>query len=60
MSLKKLRVREHLETTDDTCAEHVYSFSFCVFVRYIKGADYVHEYRRKMRYTKVAQGNVFM
>ena len=35
-------------------------FPFCVFVRYIKWADYVHECRRKIQSTKTPHGNDFM
>ena len=51
---------EHWEVTDDAFAEHALYFPFCVFVRYMKGADYVHECRRKMSSTKTERGCVFM
>jgi hypothetical protein len=33
--------------TDDPCEEHCYHIPLCVFVRYIKGAAYVKEYKTK-------------
>jgi hypothetical protein len=39
-------VLEHWLPTDVAWAEHSYGFPFCVFLRYIKRAAYIHECRR--------------
>ena len=49
---------EHV--TDDAFSEHAFYFQFCVYVRYVKGAEYGHECRRKMSSTKKEQGCFYL
>jgi hypothetical protein len=41
-------------------SRNMHSISHFVSLSYIEGADYVHEFRRKMQSTNAAQGNVFI